>query len=192
MVANAAGDISTLASRLFNQHHQSHALQPGHVPAVESLGALQPEPKLAMRGPPASLDNVVARAFHRQPLVSRAQLERATSILGNTARLRRKLRSGRPVTLAAIGASNVVRGGCQEWQGSSKCTHPKYTNRSSDDGTHKGWLLQAFDALNATWPHPGNVLVNHGLMATGPSGFLGCLNTFVPESADVVYAAPST
>ena len=36
-----------------------------------------------------------------------------------------------------------------------------------------------------TWPHAKHRLVNRALMATGPSGFDGCLNRFVPLEADV-------
>jgi hypothetical protein len=56
---------------------------------------------------------------------------------------------------------------------------------ASDDGTRRGWLLQAFDGLSRVWPHAEHRLVNSALMATGPSGFEGCLNTFVPLDADV-------
>ena len=73
-------------------------------------------------------------AFHRSPLLDQHALHAATPILGNVERLRRKLQNREPVTIAAIGSSNVVRGGCQEWQ-NLKCSHPKYTNRSADDGT---------------------------------------------------------
>ena len=52
-------------------------------------------------------------------------------------------------------------------------------------GTAKGWLLQAFEAMSVTWPHAKHRLVNRALMATGPSGFDGCLNRFVPLEADV-------
>ena len=107
------------------------------------------------------------------------------STVGSATRLHRKLATGLPITLAAIGSSNVVRGGCEEWQ-ESKCSHPKYTNRSQVDGTKRGWLIQAFEAVNATWPHPKHKLVNRALMATGPDGFNGCLNSFVPDDADAV------
>ena len=47
-------------------------------------------------------------ALGRKSLLTPAQLERGM-VLGEASRLQRKLRLGRPVTLAAIGASNTVR-----------------------------------------------------------------------------------
>ena len=124
-----------------------------------------------------------AHAFERPPLLDAALLRAATPMLGNVERLRRKLAAREPVTLAAIGASNVVRGGCEPWQ-NSKCAHPKYTN-FSEDGTRRGWLIQAFEAMTRAWPHARHKLVDRGLMATGPAGFEGCLNRFIPLDADV-------
>ena len=130
-----------------------------------------------------------AHAFHRPaPLLPRQMRDRGTGMLGDVDRLRHKLNNHEPVTMVALGASNTVRGGCQQWQqkhARSKCAQPKYTNRSAD-GTPRGWLLQAFEAMERHWPHPQHKLVNNGLMATGPAGFDGCLNRFVPLEADVV------
>lgn len=130
------------------------------------------------------------RAFHRLPLMDPMSLRASTPIIGNVERLRRKLVDGDAVTIAAIGSSNVVRGGCpalpRPWRmGDPKCAYPKYTNRSTDDGTPKGWLLQAFEAMQHTWPNAGHQLVNRALMASGPSAFHGCLNRFIPHDADV-------
>ena len=116
-------------------------------------------------------------AFHRTLELRRPHLERAINSSGDVQRLGQKLIQGQPVTLAAIGASNVVRGGCHSWQ-RSKC--------SRDQRYARGWLIQLFDALNATWPHPNNRLVNRGLMATGPGPVATCLGTYVPVDADAV------
>jgi hypothetical protein len=159
----------------------------------------------------ALADSAAARqqAFGRSPLLDAASLRSGTPVMGNVERLRRALTANRPVKLAAIGASNTVRGGCQGWQ-RAKCAHPKYTVRLyiepgsthplrcsdgpaltfgrqniSDDGTRRGWLLQAFDGLSRVWPHAQHRLVNSALMATGPTGFEGCLNTFISLDADV-------
>ena len=129
------------------------------------------------------------RAFNRTLELDLATLERAVPIFGRVDRLQRKLQHGRePITIAAIGSSNVVRGGCEAWHNRSqgwKCAHPNYSSRSAD-GSAKGWLLQAFEAINRTWPHPRSRLHNRALMATGPSGFDGCVNRFVPLDTDVV------
>ena len=130
------------------------------------------------------------KAFGRLPLLDAASLHASSPIIGNVERLRRKLANGEPITMAAIGSSNVVRGGCpaldRPWRmGDPKCAYPKYTNRSADDGTSKGWLLQAYEAMQRTWPHPNHRLVNRALMATGPAGFEGCLNRFIPHDADI-------
>ena len=124
-----------------------------------------------------------AAAFGRAAILSARELERGL-LYGDAYRLRRKLRAGLPVTLVAIGASNTVRGGCQEWQ-MSKCSQAQYTERDRDGSPH-GWLMQAFEALNRTWPHPQHKLINRGMMATGPQAYVKCLNLFVPESADAV------
>ena len=69
--------------------------------------------------------------------------------MGGAQRLRRKLRLGQPVLIAAIGASNTVRGGCEARQG-GKCAGSRYTNHSAG---RVGWLLEAFIALNLN-PNP--------------------------------------
>ncbi len=109
-----------------------------------------------------------SEAFGRDTILSFAQLERGL-VLGDATRLRRKLRAGMGVTLAAIGASNTVRGGCQASQG-GKCASKKYIARDAHGNAH-GWLLQAFEAMNRSWhapPHAPHRLVNRGMMATGP------------------------
>jgi hypothetical protein len=115
--------------------------------------------------------------------VTERQLARSLALLGDAGRLRRKLRAALPITLSAIGASNVVRGGCSE--AGSSCSKPQYTNRSTD-GLPRGWLLRAFESINRSWPHPASRLVNRGKMATPPSGYTECLNRYVPLDADVV------
>uniref|UniRef100_A0A7S0ILG8 Uncharacterized protein n=1 Tax=Calcidiscus leptoporus TaxID=127549 RepID=A0A7S0ILG8_9EUKA len=95
------------------------------------------------------------------------------------------MRGGEPITFVALGASNTVRGGCQQWQSPSKCSTPKYCDLTEDGNPH-GWLLQAFTAINRTWPHPQHRLVNHAMMATGPEAFVRCLNKYVPVEADAV------
>ena len=68
--------------------------------------------------------------------------------MGGAQRLRRKLRLGQPVLIAAIGASNTVRGGCEARQG-GKCASSRYTNHSAG---RVGWLLEAFLALLTLTP----------------------------------------
>jgi len=80
-----------------------------------------------------------------------------------------------------------VRGGCEPWQ-LSRCAIQRYT-ALDDHGNPKGWLLQAWRAVNRTWPHADNRLVNSGLMATGPEGFARCTNAYVPDDADAVLLA---
>ena len=122
-------------------------------------------------------------AFNRTPLARPDLVMRANAIHGDNARLHRKLISGLPVTIAAIGTSNVVRGGCSDWQHLGRC----YRKSSSlSDGLPRPWLLQAFTAMNRTWPHPGHRLINHGVYASGPEGPSTCLNQFVPEDVDAV------
>ena len=64
-------------------------------PSPPPLPALAPLPRAAV-------------ALGRKSLLTPAQLQRGM-VLGEASRLQRKLRLGRPVTLAAIGASNTVR-----------------------------------------------------------------------------------
>jgi len=75
---------------------------------------------------------------------------------------------------------------------SSKCSQSRYACRDPKDGTLSGWLVQLFEAINTTWPHPGHRLVNSGMMATGPDAYVHCLNTYVPEKADLVRAHAET
>lgn len=130
--------------------------------------------------------SAVEAAFARTPRLRPDQLERALSVAGDTTRLRRRLVNHEPLTFATIGDSNVVRGGCHAWQRSKCSEDPRYTNRSSVDGAPHGWLLQAFEALNRTWPNARHRLLNHAMMGTGPSAFSQCLNSYVPPTADVV------
>lgn len=96
--------------------------------------------------------------------------------LGSLHALAAAVRSGRGFRIAAIGSSNVVRGGCHEWQ-RTKCSHPRYRS---------GWLVRAFRLLNATFPHANNSLVNNARMATGPDYFSSCVNSAVPLDTDLV------
>ena len=127
-----------------------------------------------------------AAAFGRSVLLSPDQLERSLH-LGEMSRLQRKLRTGQPITLAAIGASNTVRGGCEQWQG-GKCATAQYTGRDADGSPH-GWLVQTLGALNRTWPHQQNRLINHGLIATGPEAFAACPRTYLSKEVDAVVIA---
>ena len=102
--------------------------------------------------------------------------------MGGAERLRRKLRLGQPVLIAAIGASNTVRGGCEARQG-GKCATSKYTNHTEG---RVGWLLEAFMELNRSFPHAENRLINRAQMATGPEAFSRCLNAYLPVEADAV------
>lgn len=111
-------------------------------------------------------------------VLSDAQLVRGISRMGDTHRLRRKLERSEPLTFVVLGASNVVRGGCEVTQ-RSKCSI--YTN---------GWINQAWRSIKQRWPTSGaHELYNHGMMATGPSGVTGCIDTLVPAHADAVLLA---
>ena len=123
-------------------------------------------------------------AFNRTPTARPDLLMRANAIHGDNARLHRKLIAGLPVTIAAIGTSNVVRGGCSDWQHLGRCY--RKSSSLSDTGLPRPWLLQAFTAMNRTWPHPGHRLINHGIYASGPEGPSTCLNQFVPDDVDAV------
>lgn len=154
-----------------------------------------PSPPLPTASPMSSTET----AFRRAATLSFAQLERGL-LLGDSSHLRRKLRSGGAVTLAAIGASNTVRGGCEAWQG-GKCASARYTARDAD-GSPQGWLLQAFEALNHSWPvvaTPATAasaaegeptsrhrLVNRAMMATGPEAFASCVRDYVPDDVDAL------
>ena len=48
---------------------------------------------------------------------------------------------------------------------------------------------QAFLALNRSFPHAGNRLINRAQMATGPEAFSRCLNAYLPVEADAVVIA---
>ena len=119
------------------------------------------------------------RAFRRRAVLTASHVERGVVSIGAATRFRRRLRLRLPITIAALGASNTVRGGCEAWQG-GKCTDERYRS---------GWLLQAFLAFNRSWPHPAHRIVNRAMMATGPYAFVNCLSSHVPLEADVVIVA---
>ena len=125
-------------------------------------------------------------AFNRTLLLSPLMLRQSLPVLGDVGAFATKLASGRPVTISAIGSSNVVRGGCHEWQNAKCSRDARYTARATDDYTYRGWLLQAFDAMNRTWPHGKHRLVNAGRMASSPGWYAGCSDKFVPRESDLV------
>ena len=125
-------------------------------------------------------------AFNRSSALRSQQVERGVTLIGDGSRLRRKLLSGQPITFAAVGASNVQRGGCQDWQAPTRCAMHDIAGADPETGLAKGWLLQAFQAINRTWPHPGHRLMNSALGAQHPSSFVTCFNKHVPETADAV------
>lgn len=161
----------------------------GQLPGPEFLPKVpSPPPLLATSPSPPPLPEIpklpsAAHAFQRATWLSMAQLRRGMQY-GDTSRIARKLRTGQPLTISTIGASNTVRGGCEVRQG-GKCASSEYTARD-DDGSPHGWLMQVFEAVNRTWPHPENRLVNRGMMATGPQTYAKCVDKYVPPTADVV------
>ena len=92
-------------------------------------------------------------ALGREPILFPHHLERSLSKLGDVDRLRHKLQAGQPIQMAAIGASNCVRGGCHPLQQKNTPCADAHLVRMKSDGTRFGWLVQAFDAFNRTWPH---------------------------------------
>jgi hypothetical protein len=118
-----------------------------------------------------------ARMCQQTPSASLQQrhLEAFDAVRGDVRRLRRALHAQRGLSIAAIGSSYVVRGGCHSWQ-RAKCSDPRWS---------LGWLRRTFALINQTWPHPRNRLVNNARMATGPQYFVPCLSRAIPSETDL-------
>lgn len=51
-----------------------------------------------------------------------------------------------------------------------------------------GWLRLIMETLNATWPHPDHLLVNHGIPGHSVGGFANgvCFEPGLPQRVDLV------
>jgi len=127
-----------------------------------------------------------AEAFNRSLFLNDHERDLGLTLIGAADRLRRKLRAGLPITLMTLGASNTVRGGCHKWQGDTRCAADQYTQPHPETGRPRAWIVQAFDAINRTWPHPQHRLINRGVMATHAKLFADCQNTYIPVESDLV------
>ncbi|KAI7842833.1 hypothetical protein COHA_003579 [Chlorella ohadii] len=129
----------------------------------------------AARSCPAQLDSQLTRLSYvikqilgePQPFLPPDALARGVSTYGSGQRferLGRKLLDGQPITVAFLGGSITWgRGG---YEGGS------FTNRFT------AWL-------NATFPHPGHRIINHGLPAVTSALFAACYDK-VPEDTDLI------
>lgn len=124
--------------------------------------------------------------FNRTLYLSPSALANSLPIIGDTGAFGRRLAERQPVTITVIGSSNMVRGGCHLWQNTKCSLDTRYAARSDDDNTHRGWLLQAFEAMNRSWPHPNHRLVNKAKMAAGPGQFTGCTHVHVPYDTNLL------
>lgn len=119
-----------------------------------------------------------AQTLCQQPAAASLQqrhFEAFTAVRGDVRRLRSALHAQHGLSIAAIGSSNVVRGGCHSWQ-RAKCADPRWS---------LGWLRRTFGLINQSWPHPRNRLVNNARMATGPQYFVPCLSRAIPPETDL-------
>jgi len=138
--------------------------------------------------PPLPAFPPLSFAFNRRSEPRPEQAERGIPLVGDGRRLRLKLRSGLPISIAAVGASNFARGGCL-WQlqgNRTRCSQQDVAGADEETGLAKGWLLQAFQAIQRTWPHPAHRLHNSGIGARHADSFTHCFNRFVPDDADAL------
>ena len=103
--------------------------------------------------------------------------------------LLRKLSSGAPVTILAIGSSVVgAHAGCTApWPMLRHCPCPRCCGSRCGRWGGGGWALRVLAQLNATWPHPGHRLLNLG----EPGGdlmpsLLACPASYLSVQPDVI------
>ena len=104
--------------------------------------------------------------------------------------LLRKLQSGAPVTLLALGSSVVgAHAGCTApWPLLRNCPCPRCCGSRCGRWGGGGWGLRVLRSLNATWPHAGHRLLNLG----EPGGdlmpsLLACPRSFLDFEPDIVF-----
>jgi hypothetical protein len=100
-----------------------------------------------------------------------------------------RLSRGLPISVVAIGASVAVQGGCFD-QAEAECM--KYAGAQHVDlgfgrsGRFKGFLVEWFEWMNRTWPHPQHSLVNRAAGGTALQTILPCLFGTLPARVDLV------
>ncbi|GBF96630.1 hypothetical protein Rsub_09376 [Raphidocelis subcapitata] len=113
--------------------------------------------------------------------------------------LLRKLRAGRPITVAAVGSSVVQDHGgtfhssLEAVRAAVPSPHPYlYGSGPGSPGgpawTASGWLTYFMRAVNATWPHADHLLVNAGRGGATPAAIADsmCVEASLPSEADLV------
>ena len=131
--------------------------------------------------PPRASPSVSAQLLRRG-------LQHGGSDLG-FARLFNRLNSGKPVRVLAFGTSVTgVAGGCTHslLPYCEDCCGTRVYGPTTARRESGGFLRQAFDWINATWPHGEHRLYNSGRPGAGGLGnFVGCLSSWVPEAIDL-------
>ena len=108
---------------------------------------------------------------------------------GEVADIHRRLVDGHPITVLAVGASVAVQAGCIDQPG-AECM--KYSGHEYVDlgwgrgGRHEGFLVQWFNWMNRTWPHPGHRLINKAGNGVALQTILPCLFGALPARIDLV------
>lgn len=120
---------------------------------------------------------------------------------GNYAQMKallEKLDAGEPITVAAVGSSVVQdHGGAfhsslAALRAAVPSPHPYIyggaTGSGGPDWVQTGWLTYFMRAVNATWPHPGHLLVNAGRGGATPAAIANgmCVEQSLPETADLI------
>lgn len=140
----------------------------------------------------AALAAAIAREVPRpQPThADDAMLGRATLYANPSdpgwAQLWQRLDAGLPISALAFGSSvTATQGGCSHsvvpW--CDACCGARNYGHPATRGW--GWLRQAFDWLNDTWPHRDNRLFNAGKASTPLGGFSECLRAWLPAPVDL-------
>ena len=151
---------------------------------------------LLARPPPMALRDVapVGRPF----LLANAQLTASLQHDGSEAAMARvwsKLDAGEPLRIGVLGSSVAMSGGCQaEYQPHLRCAqfdglqvHKRFARGygvvdeemkgllHNADRPVRGFVLQALDAINASWPHRNHRVVNAAVDAWTAKAIEPCL-----------------
>ena len=117
-------------------------------------------------------------------------LRRSLVELGTATTLRPlfdRLDRGEPVSVGLLGASVGQSGGCIA-QPYKRCMlyGPGRAAPAPSRNTGPGFLVQLFDAINRTWPHPGHALHNAAADGTPGNAILPCLFSHLPHELHLV------
>ena len=121
------------------------------------------------------------------PLLGPSELAKSLTYLGSGHRaLFERLERGLPVNVGLVGASVGQSGGCVTQPYKRCMQYSGWSKRRGHEPSRAGFLVQLFDAINQTWPHPHHQLFNAAADGTPAHAQLSCLFSHLPTELHLV------